>query len=393
MTKKTFLDLGKQPIANKFTKSKEEEEYLFDLKVVFDEETKLVSLEKFVDLEMMFNDEYVYLSSASKTMREHFKNTAENIKKNFQTDKVLEIGSNDGVFLKNFTTTQAMSVEPCTNFGDITRKLGYKTYDNFWNKDLVEEMKSNNEKFDLIFSANCMCHIPEIEDAFRNISEVLESEGVFIFEDPSLLQMIKRNSYDQIYDEHAHIFSVTSLSKILEKAGLEIFKVEDIEIHGGSNRIYAKKKESQREIEPSVEKAFLDEDYENLNDFATYVAFAKRLKKSKDDLLKVLKTFKDQGKKIISYGATSKSTTVFNYCNINENLIEYIVDNTPDKQGKYAPGSKIPVVSDTEGFDKSVDVAFLGAWNFKDEIVKKEKDFLSRGGVFITHVPFVSEVK
>ena len=393
MTKKTFLDLGKQPIANKFTKNKKEEEYMFELKVVFDEETKLVSLEKFVDLEMMFNDEYVYLSSASKTMREHFKNTAEIIKKNFKTDSVLEIGSNDGVFLKNFETTQAISVEPCTNFGDITRKLGYKTYDSFWNEDLVETMKSNNEKFDVIFSANCMCHIPEIEDAFFNISEVLNEEGVFIFEDPSLLQMLKRNSYDQIYDEHAHVFSITALSKVLEKAGLEIFKVEPLEIHGGSNRIYAKKKESQREIEMSVNDSLLEEDNERLNELETYLAFAKRVKKSKEDLLKVLSNFKSQGKKIVSYGATSKSTTVFNYCNIDENLIEYIVDNTPDKQGKYAPGSKIPVVSDVEGFDESVDVAFLGAWNFKEEIIKKEKGFLERGGVFVTHVPSVKVLK
>lgn len=392
MTKKIFLDLGKQPIANKFTMTGQEEEYFFDLKVVFDEETKLVSLQKFVDLEMMFNDEYVYLSSASKTMREHFKDSADNIKKNFTCEKVLEIGSNDGVFLKNFKTSQAMSVEPCTNFAEITRGLGYKTYDKFWNEDLVEEMNLNKEKFDVVFSANCMCHIPDIEEAFRNVDSVLNEEGVFIFEDPSLLEMIKRNSYDQIYDEHAHVFSVTALSRVLEKAGLEIFRVDSLEVHGGTNRIYAKKKNSQREVEDSVKNSLLEEDAENISKFETYLSFAKRVKKSKDQLLKTLKKFKNEGKKIVSYGATSKSTTVFNYCKIDQSLIDYIVDNTPDKQGKYSPGVKIPVVSDTEGFDETVDVAFLGAWNFKKEILEKEKKFIERGGKFVTHVPFVEVI-
>ena len=201
--------------------------------------------------------------------------------------------------------------------------------------------------------------------------------------------MISRNSYDQIYDEHAHIFSVTSLANILKKCNLEIFKIDHLDVHGGSNRVYVKKKDSNRKIEPSVSIAINKESKFGISDIKTYTDFGESVKKSKKELIDILKEIKSKGKKIVSYGATSKSTTIFNYCGIDDTLIDYIVDTTPAKQGKFSPGVNIPVVSDKEGFDSSVDVAFLGAWNFKDEIIKKEKSFLQRGGVFITHVPSV----
>ena len=389
MNKVHFLSLGRQPIANRFVKNKNDKEFFFNLDVVFDNETKLVSLAEFVDLPTMFNKEYVYLSSASQTMRTHFKNNAILFKEQFHPSRVLEIGSNDGVFLKNFKTEEAVAVEPCSNFSKITNKLGYKTYDQFWDTSLATQIKKADGSFDLIFSANCMCHIPDIEGAFLAIEKVLNSDGVFVFEDPSLLEMISRNSYDQIYDEHAHIFSVTSLDNILKKCNLEIFKIDHLDVHGGSNRVYVKKKDSNRKIEPSVSTAINKESKFGISDIKTYTDFGESVKKSKKELVDILKELKSKGKKIVSYGATSKSTTIFNYCGIDDTLIDYIVDTTPAKQGKFSPGVNIPVVSDKEGFDSSVDVAFLGAWNFKDEIIKKEKSFLQRGGVFITHVPSV----
>jgi len=394
MTKKVFLDLGKQPIANRFTSEASEDEFFFNLRVVFDQDTKLVSLEEFVDLPMMFNEDYVYLSSASKTMRDHFAQTACDFQREFKPWLVMEIGSNDGVFLNNFNRKTAFSVEPCTNFANITRSKGYTTYSEFWSTELSKKIVEEKGRPDLIYSANCMCHIPDIKNAFLAIEKTIADTGVFVFEDPSLLEMLKRNSYDQVYDEHAHVFSVTALQKILESVGLEIFRVQKLDIHGGSNRIFAQKVNCRnRGIEDSVSEALQEESIFGINLKETYIEFGKRVESSKKDLLNLLESEKRKGKKIVSYGATSKSTTVFNFCGIGPDLIDYIVDTTPAKQGKFSPGVKIPVISPEEGFDDSVDCAFLGAWNFLDEITKKETEFLKRGGVFLTHVPTVSVIK
>ncbi len=386
--KKEFLDLGQQPIANNFlTPDQFDGEYFFNLKVGFDEDTCLVSLLDFVDKSMLFNENYVYQSSGSQTMRKHFSDAAKLIPKG---SRVLEIGSNDGVFLKHFDTKQAIAIEPCSNFAAITGDLGYKTYAEFWDTDMAEVIVSEDGEQDYVFSANCFCHIPTLDEAFQAIHKVLKDGGIFIFEDPSLGKMIERTSYDQIYDEHAHIFSVTALKKALARNGLTLTKVEPLSVHGGSNRIYACKNPSG-EIDRSVHEHLIEEDQAGLNKMETYEKFAKRIRASKISLVHILKENKNNGRgyKTISYGATSKSTTVFNYCGIGPDLIEYITDTTPDKQGKYSPGMHIPVVPYEGNFDETVDYAFLGAWNFIDEIKKKEHDFLMRGGRFITHVPIV----
>ena len=384
-----FLDLGRQPIANNFLSrgDLESDEHMYNLAVTFDTQTKLVSLEEFVPPEMMFNDSYVYHSSMSATMRNHFREAAKSFQRQFNPDTILEIGSNDGVFLKNFDTTSASSVEPCGNFAQLTSDLGYYTLPVFWSADSADNILENRGPQDLVFSANCMCHIQNLESAFNSVSNVLSETGVFVFEDPSLLKMIERRSYDQIYDEHAHIFSVTALSNMLSKSDLEVFKVEELSVHGGSNRIYAAPAGS-RKVERSVEENLQKEKQAGLDEFITYQYFSSLVDQSKNQLVNMLSELKRAGKKIVSYGATSKSTTIFNYCGITTELIDYIVDTTPAKQGKLSPGVHIPVISPEEGFDESVDYAFLGAWNFEKEITGKEKDFMKKGR-FITHVPYV----
>tara|TARA_R110000744_G_scaffold152231_2_gene266160 strand:- start:10805 stop:11989 length:1185 start_codon:yes stop_codon:yes gene_type:complete len=393
--KKLFLDLGKQPIANGFIEGEPpKDEFFFDLKVVFDEDTKLVSLAEFVKPELMFNDSYVYVSSMSQTMRTHFTNTANSLKERFSPAKVLEIGSNDGVFIKNFDSNDTIAVEPCSNFAEITNDKGYHTYPEFWTTALSSQILEDHGKQDLIFSANCMCHIQDLDDAFTAIKALLSDDGVFVFEDPALDKMIERNSYDQIYDEHAHIFSVTALKNILNNNGLDIFRVDNLSVHGGTNRLYVKHKNNNKfSIQTSVDLNLQREQELGLKKYSTYIKFAEKVKQSKSDLVNLLDTLKKQGKKIVSYGATSKSTTVFNYCGITTDQIDYIVDTTPHKQGKLSPGTHIPVVSPETGFNDSVDVAFLGAWNFENEILSKESNFIDRGGYFVTHVPMVQMIK
>ena len=386
--KHTFLDLGAQPIANNFLSNLDGEEYKFNLTVEFDDETKLVSLGEFVRPELMFNDSYVYYSSNSKTMQSHFRDYANVLKEEFSPEKVMEIGSNDGVFIKNFSSDTTVAIEPCGNFAKITNSIGYRTYDKFWNLEVAEQIIQNHDKRDLISSSNCVCHMQNLDEAFSAINRCLTDDGIFVFEDPSLLKMLERVSYDQIYDEHAHIFSVTSLQNLLNRNGLEIFRVENLVVHGGSNRIYACKL-GAREIENSVtENLSLEQEY-GIQELATYKKFAKKVATSKDALLELLTNMKNEGRKVVSYGATSKSTTVFNYCGIGPDLIDYIVDTTEAKQGKLSPGMHIPVVPPQSGFNDTVDVAFLGAWNYEKEILSKEENFLKTGGRFVTHIPYV----
>jgi methylation protein EvaC len=302
----------------------------------------------------------------------------------------MEIGSNDGIFIRHFNPDTTIAVEPCKNFADITNDMEYKTYNNFWTNDLSKLIRQNCGTMDLIYSANCICHIHDLDDTFIGVKNLLSDDGIFIFEDPSLIRMLERGSYDQLYDEHAHIFSVTALQNILRKHDLEIFRVDNLNVHGGSNRIYVKSIHNRyQEIESSVEDNLLKENKFGLNDFKTYQIFSDRVQKSKDDLVSMLKTLKNQGKKVIAYGAASKVTTVFNYCGIDKSLVEYITDTTPSKIGKYQPGTHIPIISPEDGFDESVDIAYLGAWNFRAEIMNKELNYLRRGGKFITHIPQV----
>jgi len=382
-----FLNLGKQPIANKFiTESEKDSEFFYNLEVGFDTETCLVTHMNYVDPPLMFNENYAYRGSMSKTMVNHFKEFSDTFEdKNI---KVLEIGSNDGVFLKNWNTRTTYAVEPCANFAEETNNLGYKTYNSFWTYDLSDQIKSEVGKMDLIFAANCICHIPDLDQTFKAVKNLLSENGVFVFEDPSLAQMINTNSYDQIYDEHPHVFSVLALKNLLERNGLTIIKVDNTPVHGGSNRLYVTHTKDVLPQDASVRNNIQFELMLGLDSIDTFHKFDFKIRQSKRDLVEILTKCKDLGKKVISYGATSKSTTVFNYCKIDSSLISYVIDTTPEKIGKLTPGSHIPIIN-TPVIESDVDVAYLGAWNFATEIMNKEKIYVQRGGKFITHVPLV----
>lgn len=386
-----FLDLGMQPIANNFADTADKDEYKYNLSVGFDPDTCLVSLMNKVDPKKMFNDSYEYRSSMSNTMQQHFENIAVRISVLFNPRKVLEIGSNDGVFIKHFNPQDVVAIEPCGNMVDVTTKMGFTTYKNFWSKDVANKLKNVHGEFDVVYAANCMCHIHDLSDAFSGVADALSDDGVFIFEDPSLASTVENVAYDQFYDEHQHIFSVTALYNLLLKEGLEIYGVEKLSVHGGSNRIFCQKIGGNRS--GNIIPTLIEESKQGLAKLSTYKDFAESVIQSKDDLLTILKAYKDIGHKVICYGATSKTTTIFNYCGIGTDLIEYITDTTPNKQGKVSPGMHIPIVSPEEGFTDDVDIAFLGAWNFQKEIMAKEQAFLERGGSFITHVPYTRVVK
>jgi methylation protein EvaC len=383
-----FLDLGRQPLANGFlTEDQVKDEYFYDLKYQYDPDIHLVSMVNKVEPTMMFNDKYPYHTSGSATMRKHFKDAAKEIP---EYSKVLEIGSNDGAFICNINKNSTpIAVEPCGNFANITSRKGIPTYEKFWSPDLAYEIVSKHGFMDFVYSANCMCHIPDIREAFFAVRNVLTDEGIFIFEDPSLLDMMRLCSYDELYDEHVHMFSITALEKLLNSVELYIYKVEDLPVHGGSNRIWAGKERSCGNR--SIDKYKCIERYFGLDKCETYELFGGQVERSKALLIDLLNKAASMGK-TISYGATSKSTTIFNYCGIGPDILSYITDTTLDKQGKLSPGMHIPIVSPDKGLTKDVECIFLGAWNYTKEIMKKEKDY-AKGKKWITHVPYPRIIK
>jgi len=335
----------------------------------------------------MFNNTYPYRSSMSTTVSKSFKLLANIIKKKLKPKLILEIGSNDGTFMRNFNKNKIIGIEPCKNVEKITKQKKLNTHPLYWNDKTAKFLRSKYGKFDLIFSANTLSHIKNLDNVFKNVYNLLSETGVLIIEDPSLLECLKKNTYDQFYNEHIYVFSLIGIESILKKHDLEIFNVQNLKIHGGSNRYFIKRKMNKIPINLSVRINRKKEINYGIKSISTYIKFAKRVKSSKKKLRKIFLQLKNKKKDIIGYGVTAKSTTILNYCDIGKKFISYFVDTTKDKQNKYTPGMKIPIYKYTGLIEKNIDYIFLGAWNFKEEIFKKEKKFIKNGGRFIIHTP------
>ena len=386
---KFFLDLGVQPLANNFLKKYSANQPRYNLKLYFNTKSKMVSISKRIPSSVMFNSKYPYRSSMSSTMRTSFRQLSNEIKKKFNPKLLLEIGSNDGALLANFDKDRAIGVEPCKNLAKITKEKKYYTYDDYWNFKLSSKIKKKFKEVDLIYSANTLTHISNLKDVFKSINLILSEEGVLIIEDPSLFESIKNNAYDQFYNEHIYVFSAIALKNLLKKFNLEIFDVKNLPTHGGSLRYFIKKRSNKKyNVKLSVKKQIDKEIKKGLDKFKTYKDFATKSTKSKKLFLELLKKIIKDNKKIIGYGATAKAVTVLNYCNIDRELIKNFTDTTPEKINTFLPGKNIKILGYKKDILKKYDYAFLGAWNFKKEIFKKEKTYINSGGKFITHVPF-----
>jgi SAM-dependent methyltransferase len=386
---KFFLDLGVQPLANNFLKKYSANQPRYNLKLYFNTKSKMVSISKRIPSSVMFNSKYPYRSSMSSTMRTSFRQLSNEIKKKFNPKLLLEIGSNDGALLTNFDKDRAIGVEPCKNLAKITKEKKYYTYDDYWNFKLSSKIKKKFKEVDLIYSANTLTHISNLKDVFKSINLILSEEGVLIIEDPSLFESIKNNAYDQFYNEHIYVFSAIALKNLLKKFNLEIFDVKNLPTHGGSLRYFIKKRSNKKyNVKLSVKKQIDKEIKKGLDKFKTYKDFATKSTKSKKLFLELLNKIIKDNKKIIGYGATAKAVTVLNYCNIDRELIKNFTDTTPEKINTFLPGKNIKILGYKKDILKKYDYAFLGAWNFKKEIFKKEKTYINSGGKFITHVPF-----
>jgi methylation protein EvaC len=295
--------------------------------------------------------------------------------------------------LQNFVTdgTPCLGIEPSKNVAQVAREKGIEVITEFFDQNLAENIIDTHQKADAILSANVMCHIPYMHSIYDGVKVLLKNDGVFIFEDPYLGEVIEKTSFDQIYDEHVFLFSALSVSYLANMHDLELIDVEYQITHGGSMR-YTVAHKGMKKVSDNVVNLIDKEKNLGLDNSQAYSNFSDNVDQIKNDLIQLLKKLKNEGKKVVAYGATSKSTTVANYFGITPDLIECIYDTTPIKQNKFSPGMHIPVLPYEQFHESDPDYVLLFAWNHAVEIMKKEEDYMSNSKHWITYIPKV-EIK
>ena len=381
---KPFMSFGKMPIANGFLEKQDfSKEYFYNMEIGFSEDLSLLQLNDHPKPEVMFNKNYPFFTSSSKHMIEHFKNYANFVRKYLNTNsKLIEIGSNDGTFLKNFSnnSNNIIGFEPSKNVAELAQKNKVPTINSFFNTKTIANINEYLGNTDLICASNVICHIPDLNDLIKSVDMLLSLDGTFVFEEPYLGSMFDQVSYDQIYDEHIYVFSVSSVSKIFERFNLYLVDAIPQKTHGGSMRYVVKRKNDKSS---QIKKIIEEEKIKKLDQIESCLMFKNNCEISKKRIVDKINILKNQGKSICGYAATSKSTTILNYCQIGCDQIDYICDTTSEKIGKFSPGMHIPI-KDMDYFRKNqTDCIYLFAWNHKLEILNKEKNFK---GYWFSHV-------
>ena len=387
---KMVLDLGEQPPANSFIDQNQlnSTEFKFPLRLFWCSDCFLVQLLDIVDKEYLFKN-YFYMTSASKPIVDHFKKYAQDVYKEFLEGKndqfVVEIGSNDGSLLSEFKKlgTSILGIEPATNLSNLANQSSITTKNTFFSSQLSKEIiKSHHAS--VVVANNVIAHVEDLHDLMEGIQILIGNDGIFIFEVPYLLDLIKKLEFYTIYHEHLSYFSILPLLKLVKQFGLEIFDIRKQSVHGGTLRIFVSKKDNYQ-INNSVNFFINEENKLGLDKIEFYHKFSTNVEELKKNLLKLLTQLKKENKSLLGYGAPAKGNVLLNYCGIDTNFLDYIVDTTPLKQGKYTPGMHIPIIPPKNL--KNTDVALLLAWNYESEILLKEKIFRENGGKFLIPLP------
>ncbi|HCB23219.1 hypothetical protein A3B42_05000 [Candidatus Daviesbacteria bacterium RIFCSPLOWO2_01_FULL_38_10] len=385
-----FLQLGPTPVPNGFLKAhhRHKAEKFYPLDVCFCKDCGLVQLAHVVSPKVMFKN-YVYIPSTSETMRIHFTSlTKQAIKKTNakEEDMVLDIGSNDGTLLNAFKIQKMkiLGVDPAENLAKKANKEGINTICALFTKELAKKIKKEYGQVKIITATNVVAHIHDLHDFLEGIKILLSGKGLFIAEFPYLCDLIEEVEFDTIYQEHLSYFSISPFDKLLKKHGLKLIDVERLSVHGGSVRVFISNK-GVNSLE--VKKLLQLEKNKKLLSPETYLKFRRKVDKIRHELVQQLWSLRLKGKSIVGYGASAKGNVMLNYCRIGPETLDYIVDSIPYKQGKYTPGMHIPIYPEAKLLEDMPDYTLLLAWNFADEIIKKQAEYRKRGGKFILAIP------
>jgi len=388
-----YLDLGKTALVNSYIKTRNKKENKYPLQVLYCGNCHLSQLNCVVNRKLIFQ-KYAYFSSTSPQLEKYFKEYAEKILKKFphQSRKlIVEIASNDGILLKYFKKegVKVLGIDPAKNIAKIANKKGLKTLPLFFNQENSKIIRKKYGKAGVIIANNVLAHDDNINSILKGVTNLLDKDGVFVFEVQYLLDLIERKAFDNTYHEHVFYFSVHPLKKALEEHGLQIFNIEKTPAQGGSIRVYVGHMNTYK-VNKNVDKLLKSEKSKGLYKIKTYKEFSKKPEELKIKLIKLLKNVKKDGGKIAGYGASAKGNTLLQYCGIDTKLIDYIVDTAPSKQGKFTPGTYIPIHPISQLKKDTPDYVLILAWNYADSIIKKEKWLKKKGVKFI--IP-ISKVK
>jgi len=380
-----ILDMGRLPLANRLLTVGSTSDNPYPLVLYYCHNCALIQLADLVPRNEMFTD-YVYLTSASKTMTDHFNRYAETITQRLDLttkDNVLDVGSNDGTLLKAFQRhgVRVLGIEPARNVASIAEAGGVPTLTEYFDLKLAKTL----QKVRLVTANNILSHVGNLRDFLATVAQVLRHDGLFVFEVPWVADVLRNNSFDMIYHEHLSYFGLKPLARALQEAGLFLVDLEYYpSIHGGTFRGFASP--SSKESSSVLREMSARE--ENEADFWALKEFSERVPKLAQHLRDILLGLKKEGKRIAGYGAPAKATILLNYCGIGRDILDYASDTTPLKQGKFIPGVGVPVVSPQLAQTKPPDYYLLLAWNFREEILAKEKEFIERGGRFVVPFPY-----
>ena len=390
-----FIDLINAPLSNSILTEEElnEPEIFFPLKLFICEKCFLVQIDEYQKSNEIFNEKYAYFSSISKSWLEHSRKYVYMIIKKLQLNKnsfVVEIASNDGYLLQYFKELNipCLGIEPASNTAAEAKGKGIDVIEDFFGVRLAKELTSIKKKPDLLLGNNVLAHTPDINDFAEGLKLYLSETGVITMEFPHLMQLIENNQFDTIYHEHFSYLSFLTIKSVFEAHNLEIFDVEQLPTHGGSLRIYAKHKEDDsKEISNNVEELFNLEISKKMNTMDYYKDFQKKADRIKIEFVNFLIQQKLNKKNVVAYGAAAKGNTLLNYCGIKQDLIGFVVDKSPYKQGKFLPGSHIPIINEKEIKKFKPDYIVILPWNIKDEIME-QLDYVEEWGCrFVISIP------
>lgn len=392
----SFCDLGQSPLSNSYLKEQDlsQKERFFPLHAYVCDSCYLVQLEEFESPADIFND-YAYFSSYSESWLKHAEKYVEHMISRFGIDSshfVVEIASNDGYLLRNFVLKNipVLGIEPAVNVAQAAEKSGVPTLVKFFGRQTAEELVAMGKQADLLLGNNVLAHVPDLNDFVNGMKILLKPQGIITMEFPHLKQLMQENQFDTIYHEHFSYFSFLTVEKVFAKHGLELFDVEELPTHGGSLRIYAKHVEDKSKIISQRTTTLKKQEGEyGLDQLPPYRHFQEKVIKTKDGLLNFLKQAKSEGKSVAGYGAPAKGNTLLNYCKIGKNFIEYTVDRSPHKQGRFLPGTHIPIKKPEWISQTKPDYLLILPWNLKEEIMHQMAHIRTWGGKFVIPLPQV----
>jgi SAM-dependent methyltransferase len=395
--RRTFIDLGLSPLCETYPAAADlnRGETYYPLHVYVCEKCWLVQLEEYESPEKIFSD-YAYFSSFSDSWLKHCDKYCEAMKSRFGFDKqsfVIEVASNDGYLLQYFVKrdVRVLGIEPAANVAKVAVEKGVPTLVRFFGVELANELAAQSRCADLVLGNNVLAQVPDLNDFVEGLKILLKPEGVLTLEFPHLLQLIQLNEFDTIYHEHFSYFSMLTTVRVLEAHGLKVFDVEKLASHGGSLRVYACRADCQaHQIAPSVDDLIAEERKGGLDSTEGYEKFALQVKETKWALVDFLVTAARQGKSVAGYGAPGKSATLLHYCGIGKDLIEYTVDRSPYKQGRFLPGTHIPIYHPDRIRETKPDFVVILPWNLKHEIMQQLQFVREWGGKFIVPIPKVA---